>query len=279
MITTGHLRTNSSALGNGMSSSGSGSRPPTYDRRLLLGDAKRNTVLELWEVQQYGRDSYGDADYVSIYGMSPSLWYAKGVRLLGRTAVECTRDQLAEAIARDVADLVGTSSAMRGAFVVDLFAGSANTLYWILHHLPHTEGLGFELDPMIWDVTRRNLATLSMPINIANTDYASGLADLALGREQLLIAFIAPPWGDALSHDLGLNLRRTAPPVMRVLGDLVDRFPTNRLLCAVQVYELVDPTSLAELRQCFDWSTLHVYSLNAAGANHGTLFGTRGWVP
>lgn len=262
-----------------MSGSGSGSRRLTYDRRLLLGDAKRNTVLELWEVQQYGRDSYGDADYVSIYGMPPSLWYAKGVRVMGRTVVECTRDQLAQAIARDVAGLVETSPAMRGALVVDLFAGSANTLYWLLHHLPHSEGMGFELDSMICELTRRNLAALSVPITIANTDYTSGLDDLALSRDRPLIAFVAPPWGDALSHDLGLDLRRTTPPVVQVLNDLVRRLPANPLMCAVQVYELVDPISLIEARRCFDWSALHVYALNAPGANHGALLGTRGWVP
>ena len=32
----------------------------------------RNAVLELWEVHRYGTDSYGDADYVSIYGMRPA---------------------------------------------------------------------------------------------------------------------------------------------------------------------------------------------------------------
>jgi hypothetical protein len=64
---------------------------PTYDRHLLLSGIKRNAVLELWEVQRYGIDSYDDADYVAIYGMRPVEWYAKAVRLLGRTAVECTR--------------------------------------------------------------------------------------------------------------------------------------------------------------------------------------------
>ena len=54
-----------------------------YDRQLLLG-AKRNALLELWEVQQYGIDSNNDADYVSIYGMRPPDWYAQGIRLLGR---------------------------------------------------------------------------------------------------------------------------------------------------------------------------------------------------
>jgi hypothetical protein len=37
---------------------------PLYDRQLLLLGAKRNAVLELWEVQRYGSDSYG---------MSPSM--------------------------------------------------------------------------------------------------------------------------------------------------------------------------------------------------------------
>ena len=67
-----------------------------YDRQLILSGVKRNTVLNLSEIQAYGSDSYGDADYVCIFGMRPADWYAKGIRLLGRTAVECTRDDLAD---------------------------------------------------------------------------------------------------------------------------------------------------------------------------------------
>src|SRR5215471_2329422 len=66
---------------------------PLYDRQLLLLGAKRNAVLDLWEVRRYGSDSYGDEDYVSIYGMRPADWHGRGARLLGRTAVECTRDR------------------------------------------------------------------------------------------------------------------------------------------------------------------------------------------
>jgi len=57
-----------------------------YDRALLLHGAKRNEVLTLAEVEQYGIDSFGDADYVSIYGLRPREWYRRGIRLLGRTA-------------------------------------------------------------------------------------------------------------------------------------------------------------------------------------------------
>ena len=67
-----------------------------YDRQLLLTGVKRNEILDLWEVQRYGSDSYGDADHVCIYGMRPADWYSKGIRLLGRTAVNA-RETASEA--------------------------------------------------------------------------------------------------------------------------------------------------------------------------------------
>ena len=35
---------------------------PTYDRQLLLLGPKRNAILELAEIERYGRESYGDPD-------------------------------------------------------------------------------------------------------------------------------------------------------------------------------------------------------------------------
>jgi len=58
---------------------------PVYDRWFLLGE-KRNQPLALCEVQQYGRDSFDDPDYVSVYGLTPPEWHASGVRILGRSA-------------------------------------------------------------------------------------------------------------------------------------------------------------------------------------------------
>ena len=142
---------------------------PRYDRELLLGDAKRNAVLEMWEVQRYGSDSYGDADYVSVYGMRPADWYAKGVRLLGRTVVECTRDLLADAIGKDVASAAAVVPVMTRAVLVDPFVGSGNTLYWLLRHLPNARGVGFESDAEVFRLTRQNMAALALPIDILNT--------------------------------------------------------------------------------------------------------------
>ncbi len=128
----------------------------------MLHGAKRNQVLTLAEVEQYGRDSFGDADYVSLYGLPPREWYCRGVRLLGRTAVECTRDGLADLIGRDLAARVQRLSPMARHLAIDPFAGSCNTLSWTLRHVPASEGLAFELDPRVFELTRQNLVILGL---------------------------------------------------------------------------------------------------------------------
>ncbi|SRR6266478_2549429 len=250
-----------------------------YDRELLLFGAKRNAVLELSEVQRYGTDSYGDADYVSIYGMRPRDWHAKGVRVLGRTAVECTRDGLGDAIGNDVAAIASTCPATSRMLVVDPFAGSANTLYWLLRYLPSARGVGFESDVSVFGLTRQNIAALGLPIDILNLDYLSGLTGVSAASGELLITFIAPPWGNAFDSTSGLDLQRTRPPITDIVDFLLHRFSRNRLLCVIQVYEIVAPVSMVEVRARFDWSKARIYELNVRGQNHGILLGTKGWAP
>ena len=252
---------------------------PLHDRELLLGGAKRNAILELWEVQRYGSDSFGDRDYVSLYGMRPADWHGRGVRVLGRTAVECTRDGLGDVIGKDVAAIAATRPPTGRTVVVDPFAGSGNTLYWLLRHLTGARGVGFESDPEVFRLTQQNMVALALPIDVLNVNYLSGLAGLSVGRDELLVVFIAPPWGDALSKNSGLDLRRTTPPITEIVDFLVDRFSQNLLLCVIQVYEIVLAASMAELRARFDWSTQRVYELNAPGQNHGILVGAKHWVP
>jgi hypothetical protein len=250
-----------------------------YDRQLLLAGAKRNAVLDLWEVQRYGTDSYGDADYVAIYGMRPPEWYAKGVRLVGRTAVECTRDALGAAIGHDVAALAQNAPPTAGTVVLDPFAGSGNTLYWLARHLPGARAVGFESDAGVFRLTQQNFAALAVPVEILYIDYVSGLAGTVAADDHLLIAFIAPPWGGALDETTGLDLRRTTPPITEIVDRLLHAFPRTLLLFAVQVYERVDLISLAEVAARFDWSAPRFYGLNAPGENHGILLGTKGWSP
>jgi 16S rRNA G966 N2-methylase RsmD len=250
-----------------------------FDRQLLLFGARRDQVLDLTEVLRYGRDSYGEADYVSVYGMPPARWYARGVRLLGRTAVECTRDSLADVIGRDVADVARQAPGIAGMLVVDPFAGSANTLYWISRHLPAARVVGFELDPQVFALTTRNLTALALPIRLVNAGYAKGLAELPAAEHELLLAFLAPPWGKALHPVGGLDLRRTSPAVAEIVDLLIGRYPRNPLLCAIQIHETLDPASASEVAARFDWSQTRIYGLNASGQNHGILIGTRSWEP
>jgi predicted RNA methylase len=245
-----------------------------YDRWFLLGD-KRNELLALWEVEQYGRDSFGDPDYVSIYGLAPREWYARGVRILGRTAVECTRDRLADRIGRDVAAIAGSASSV----VVDLFTGSANTLHWIAKHAAARRATGFELDDAVCALTRANLSAVGLDIDLRHDSYEQGLRALGEPGEDLLIVFVAPPWGRALSQDSGLDLRCTQPPVADVVDVTTSVLGQHKLLFAVQVYETVERASLAALTARFPWSAATVYDLNAPGQNHGLLLGTHGWAP
>jgi hypothetical protein len=256
---------------------GRGDDPLVYDRALLLG-RKRNAVLGLREVLRYGKDSFGDPDYVSIYGSRPADWYARGIRLLGRTAVECTRDRLGELIGRDIAELARDASG--GApVVVDPFAGSANTLYWILRHIPGSRGVGFEFDDAVFEATRRNVSILDLGLEVLHIDYESGLEALAIPDGELLVVFVAPPWGDALTTGSGLDLRRTTPPVAAIVDLIEGAFPRHRSLLAIQVHERVDPGSLAELTSRFEWSATRLYDIDPPGRNHGLLLATVGWTP
>ena len=114
------------------------------------------------------------------------------------------------------------------------------------------------------------------PLSALATDSVDGVS---VSRDELLVAFIAPPWGDALHRISGLDLRRTTPPITDVVDFLLHKYSRNRLLCAIQVYEIVVPAAIADVRIRFDWSTLRISELNAPGQNHGLLLGTKGWVP
>jgi predicted RNA methylase len=249
-----------------------------YDRWLLLGE-KRYELLDLWEVQRFGSDTFGDPDYVSVYGCKPADWYARGVRLLGRTVVECTRDRFADLIGRDVKRLAETAPPVSGSIVLDLFAGSGNTLYWITRHAGPDRSVGFELDDAVFERTRENLRRMGLAVDVRHEGYEPGLKRLTVQDDELVILFVSPPWGAALDSQSGLDFRRTAPPVTEIVDLAGAVFHRHKLLCAIQAYELVDRDSLAELTERFQWSAFHVYDINPQARSPGLLLGTVGWIP
>jgi len=257
---------------------GSDSVPHVYDRALMLHGGKRNEVMTLAEIQRYGIDSFGDPDYVSIYGMRPEEWYSRRVRLLGRTAVECTRDALADHIALDVASVAKCMPWNQFA-VIDPFAGSCNTLFWILRRLPNSEGIGFESDQHVFDLTRRNLAAIGQRIEVVHGDYVGLLQQLRVPVDRGIAAFIAPPWGSALDEVQGLDLCGTEPPIAEVIEQIMRQFSIYNVLFAVQVHEKVSTPSLGDVQKRLDWTDLRIYDICKKGWNHGILLGTKGWSP
>jgi 16S rRNA G966 N2-methylase RsmD len=250
-----------------------------YDRAFLLSPQKRNRVMELWEVQRYGLDSFADADYVCIYGMPPAEWYRRGIRLLARTTVECVRDALGDVIGQDVARILHHAPAAAGCTVIDPFAGSCNSLYWLLRHLPAARGIAFEMDQAIFAMTRTNIASLETPIDLLYGDYRSLLPTCPVPSDHLVVAFVAPPWGEALSAVTGLDLRRTQPPISEVVEVIDSAHKDKPILYVTQVHQHVEPKSLADLEIRFDWSELRIYDINVEGMKHGVLLGSRRWKP
>ena len=178
---------------------------PKYDRDFLLSPEKCNQLVELWEVEKYGRDCFGDPDHVHLYGMAPGQWWERGVRILARTCLEAVKDPLGEAIGRDVAKTIAQAPSAHKVGVVDPFAGSCNALYGILRHLPDAKGIGFESQRSVFDLTARNMAHVDAPIELVFGDYREQLAARRYPIDHLIVAFLAPPWGDALQPATGLQ--------------------------------------------------------------------------
>jgi hypothetical protein len=252
--------------------------PDLYDRALMLHGSKRNEVLTLAEIKRYGLDSFADADYISIYGMKPEEWYRHGIRVLGRTAVECTRDALGDRVGLDVAS-VAKRMPSNQFVVIDPFAGSCNTLFWILRHLPNSQGVGFEYDEQVFALTHRNLAAIGQRIDLVHGEYLTLLQELRVPHDRGIVVFVAPPWGTALDEVNGLDLCRTIPPITEVIDQIARQFSGYSILFATQVYEKVSAPSLSDVQTRLDWSDLRIYGINEKAGNHGILLGTKGWQP
>jgi hypothetical protein len=260
-----------------MTSDISGDNVPHYDREFLLSPAKRNQIVELWEVEKFGRDSFGDPNAVSLYGMTPAQWYACGVRILARTALEAVRDPLGNCIGQDVARVAATAPSGSDFVVVDPFAGSCNGLLSILRHIPEAEGIGFESEQAIYDMSTRNIASLAASVRLKHGDYRTLLGQHSFPKGQRIVAFLAPPWADALSAETGLDLDRTKPPVGAIVDDFERVCPDNPILYVVEVHERLVPEPLAKLRASFDWSEVCIYDIAAPAGRHGVLLGTKRW--
>ncbi|MGY8665142.1 hypothetical protein Q3C01_22650 [Bradyrhizobium sp. UFLA05-109] len=248
-----------------------------YDRDFLLSSEKRNQLVELWEVEKYGRDCFNDPNHVRLYGMAPKDWYGRGVRILARTCLEAVKDPLGNQIGSDIAEVVAPIAGSRPIGVVDPFAGSCNGLNAIVRHLPGAKGIGFEVEPAVFDLTIRNIAHLNAPIELVRGSYKNLVASHRHPADHLIVVFLAPPWGDALRPDTGLHLDRTKPPILEIVHDFEQVYGGQPVLYATEVHEINESTALKAVEDAFDWSDLRIYDVNVPGLQHGILLGTRRW--
>lgn len=262
-----------------MSSQASNDRDRKYDRDFLLSADKRNQVMELWEVQKFGVDCFGNPDHVCIYGMKPAEWYGRGVRLLARTTLEAVSDQLGAMIGTDIERVLKSAPARSKVGVVDPFGGSCNGLYAILLHVKPAKGIAFEVEKTIYEMTTRNIASLTADIELINGNYKSLLARHRFPADHCIVAFLAPPWGDALSPHSGLDLARTKPPITEIVEDFERVYGGQPVLYVTQVHEHIEPNSLAALKGRFNWTELRIYDVNVEGMRHGVLLGSKRWLP
>ena len=250
------------------------SSEPKYDRDFLLSPAKRNELIELWEVEKHGRDCFGDPDHVHLYGMPPREWWGRGMRILARTCIEAVTDPLGDVIGGDVAKVITRFPSRPAVGVVDPFAGSCNGLYAMLRH---RKGIGFEIQQAVFDLTTRNIAQLNAPIDLVLGSYKDHLASRRHPGDHLIVAFLAPPWGDALHPLTGLHLDRTKPPILEVVRDFEKVYGSQPVLYVVQVVWLNEPTALKAVESAFDWTYLR--NFDVPGLQPGILLGARRWSP
>ena len=169
-----------------------------------------------------------------------------------------SKDPLGNKIGEDIAEVVARVSDKRPIGVIDPFAGSCNGLYAILRHLPGAKGIGFEVEPVVFDLTKRNIAQINAPIELVQGSYKDLVAVRKHPADHRLVVFLAPPWGDALQPITGLHLDRTKPPILEIVRDFEQVYGSQPVLYVTEVYEVNESTSFKAVEAAFDWTDLRI---------------------
>jgi hypothetical protein len=203
-------------------------RDRSDDLRAQLLGPRRYDVLSLDDIVEAGRVLFGAPDGLAFYGLPPSAWYARGIRLLGRTCVEATPDITARPIARTVQALLG---GRHRAGVIDLFAGSGNLMLHVAQALS-AHACGLDADEAVWRQTDANLRILAAPASVRLGDWQSYFEDQR--NVDTTVYVLSPPWGKAFSFAQGLDITRTDPPIPLIVDTIAARDRARRCYAVVQ---------------------------------------------
>jgi hypothetical protein len=221
----------------------------------LLNGPMRDRELGFRDVRRAGWALGGDPRDLGIFGLSPPIWYSCGIRMIGRTAVEMTRDFHAEFIGKSVAETLRPFGAIPD--VIDAFTGSGNLLYHVARALKARRLVGLDVTAEVMDRTKKNFSRLRMlgkvglsRVELHQQDWENAVSHFQK-RPSLFI--LAPPWGEAFTEK-GLDLGKTTPPVGDILDNLSRRVKGAPSFALVQTHPRMIKSSLDAIAQrysCF----------------------------
>ena len=222
-------------------------------RQELLGQPLATQTLGLRETRRAAKRLSGNARDLRLFGMGTLAWYSRGIRILGRTAVEVTRDPQARFLARAAAATLHEHG-HKIHDVVDPFVGSGNLLYHVVKETKAARGLGIDVDPKVLELTRLNFARIrklgrlaDAAIELYEGDWSQSVG---FSYDDATLVIVMPPWGEAYTEK-GLDLRKTNPPVLQLLGQLSAGRGDGSLFALVHVVPHVVVEPIEEIRRTY----------------------------
>jgi hypothetical protein len=238
--------------------------------------AKRDKLLSLEEIIEISNCYYGARDMLCLFDMTPNNYFNKGIRLLGRTAIECSIDIHAEIIADEASKIQEEFFPAKQPIIIDLFTGSGNLLYHFSKKFRMGRFIGFEKNNEIYKLTCNNLKALNLSFDFHLGDYKELILQHSATFEQRpIIVIIDPPWGKGFTHEGGLDLLKTEPPVDEIIKVLYTYLGNHPLFLIIQVHERTLPSSITTITSGFcNWSSTIIKKIEGT-LNTGFLLCTQ----
>lgn len=215
-------------------------------RESLLA-TRADEELTLADIQDYGSRFVGESDYLRLYGMTPDEYTARGVRLLGRTMIECCIDQYSAVIAAAAARWCPRREDAPPVGVLDPFVGSGNLLFHVARACGAGLALGFEAHAGVCGRTRQNFERIGFSAAVHHDSHTRALSELRARPDWRWVVILCPPWGEAFQHELGLDLQRTSPPIRELMDDFCPPASGPAPVFVIQTSRLVVEESIVEL--------------------------------